>query len=162
MARQFQVDLEKQSLIFSAAHFITFGDNICETLHGHNYRVRCKVSGALNEHGYVTDFVALERILQSIVAQFDHKTLLPLEHPLINVACDEKEVVTTFEEKRWVFPKTDCALLPIDNTTAERLAELILGQLLEHVEFDRSNLSEVEVAVDENEGQWGVAATVLT
>ena len=159
--KQFQVDLEKQSLIFSAAHFITFGDNICETLHGHNYRVRCRVTGTLNVHGYVTDFVALERILKSIVAGLDHKTLLPLEHPTIHVIVGEKEVEVTFEERRWVFPIDDCALLPIDNTTAERLAELISARLLEHAEFERSNLSELQVAVDENEGQWGVATMNL-
>ncbi len=154
--KTFQVDLEKQDLIFSAAHFITFGDNICESLHGHNYRVRCKVSGTLNEHGYVTDFIALQRFLKSIVSQLDHKTLLPLKHPTIQVTQLDDEVIATFEQRRWVFPSDNVALLPLDNTTAERLAEFILQQLVEHTEFVQSNLIETEIAVDENEGQWGI------
>ena len=158
MKKVFHVDLEKQNLIFSAAHFITFGDdNICESLHGHNYRVRCKVSGSLNEHGYVTDFIALQNQLKSIVSQLDHKTLLAEQHPTIRVETNNNEVLASFENRRWIFPEDNCAVLPIANTTAELIAEWILDQLLVQNTIDLSNLVRIELAVDENEGQWGVA-----
>ncbi len=54
----YRVSLEKEQLVFSAAHFITFAGNICERLHGHNYRVKCEVHGALDENEYVVDFIA--------------------------------------------------------------------------------------------------------
>lgn len=152
---KFKVEVEKEDLIFSAAHFITFADNICETLHGHNYRVRCVVEGELNEHGYVTDFVALQISLKQIVKTLDHKTLLPLSHPTISVSESESEVTATFEDRRWILPAGDCMLLPIDNTTAERLAEYIGRQLLATTDFERHNLKSLVVSVDENEGQWG-------
>ncbi|MFP6753331.1 MAG: 6-carboxytetrahydropterin synthase, partial [Pirellulaceae bacterium] len=47
MADKFHVRLEKEQLIFSAAHFITFNDDTCERLHGHNYRVMAEVRGQL-------------------------------------------------------------------------------------------------------------------
>ncbi|HMO14484.1 MAG TPA: 6-pyruvoyl tetrahydropterin synthase family protein [Pirellulaceae bacterium] len=156
MARLFEVDLEKQDLIFSSAHFITFGNNICESLHGHNYRVRAKVTGTLNEHGYVTDFILLQRILKDIVRKLDHKMLLPRLHPNINVSEQGDELTVRFENRRWVFPTDNCALLPVDNTTAERIAEYIAESLVQHSDFQTNNLQRLQVAVDENEGQWGV------
>ena len=76
MSEKFSVLLEKEQLIFSAAHFITFAGNICESIHGHNYRVRCEVTGELDENGYVVDFIALRDALETIVRQLDHKVLL--------------------------------------------------------------------------------------
>ena len=122
MTKQYCVRLEKESLIFSAAHFITFAGNICERLHGHNYRVFAEVYGPLDENEYVIDFIALRDALQAITQELDHRMLLPKSHPTINVQADEKEVLVTFEDRRWVFPLDDCAILPMNNTTAERLA----------------------------------------
>ena len=50
MTESYCVRLEKEYLVFSAAHFITFNGNICERLHGHNYRVRAEVHGPLDEN----------------------------------------------------------------------------------------------------------------
>ncbi len=43
----YSVRLRKTELVFSAAHFITFAGNICERLHGHNYRTAVEVFGPL-------------------------------------------------------------------------------------------------------------------
>jgi 6-pyruvoyltetrahydropterin/6-carboxytetrahydropterin synthase len=155
MPGSFTVSLEKEQLIFSAAHFITFGDNICERLHGHNYRVACEVSGALNHQAYVIDFIALRDSLQQVVAELDHHVLLPTQHPTIQVTRLDSEVEARFENRRWLFPAEDCCLLPIDNTTAERLAEYIAGRILPIVQAQTTELQTLVVAVDENEGQWG-------
>ena len=100
--KSYRVVLHKQQLTFSAAHFITFGDNICERLHGHNYGVRCEAYGSLNEHGYVVDFIALRDSLARIVAELDHRVLLPTRHSSISVTSDANEVKAEFEERRWV------------------------------------------------------------
>ena len=155
MPASYTVSLEKEQLIFSAAHFITFGDNICERLHGHNYRVACEVTGALNHQAYVIDFIALRDALQKVVAELDHHVLLPTQHPTIRVNPGEREVEARFEDRRWIFPAEDCRLLPLDNTTAERLAEYIANQILPIVQAQTTNLAELSVSVDENEGQWG-------
>jgi 6-pyruvoyltetrahydropterin/6-carboxytetrahydropterin synthase len=153
----YSVLLEKQSLIFSAAHFITFGDNTCERIHGHNYRVRCEINGNLESNGYVIDFIALRDSLQKITTALDHHVLLATEHPTIHVKTERHEVHVTFENRRWVFPKDDCLLLPIANTTAELLANYIGQQLIDAASAHfPENCREMMVAVDENEGQWGV------
>ena len=155
MNRRFAVHLEKEQLIFSAAHFITFGDNVCERLHGHNYRVACEVVGPLNVQGYVIDFIALRDELARLVGQLDHHVLLPTLHPAIQVQSVNNEVVATFEDRRWVFPDEDCCLLPVDNTTAEKLAEHLGNQLWPLVQSQVPLVEQMIVSVDENEGQWG-------
>ena len=73
-------------LVFSAAHFITFAGNICERLHGHNYKVAAEVHGPLDENHYVVDFIAVRDALRGIVEELDHHTLLPTVHPQIKIS----------------------------------------------------------------------------
>ena len=151
------VTLCKEQLIFSAAHFITFNGNICERIHGHNYRVKCEVGGPLDENSYVIDFIALRDSLFELTQELDHHVLLPTTHEQIKVAVDEKEVTATFEDRRWVFPREDAVLLPVDNTTAERLARYLIDRLVEKLEQRGVQApSRIRISVDENEGQWGV------
>jgi 6-pyruvoyltetrahydropterin/6-carboxytetrahydropterin synthase len=156
MSEKYCVRLEKEFLIFSAAHFITFAGNICERLHGHNYRVRAEVEGPLDENRYVIDFILLRDAVKRICDELDHHMLLPTQHPTIRVAAGEREVEVTFEERRWVFPRGDCILLPVPNTTAELLARYIGQRLLnELVQRGAARPSRLLVGVDENTGQWG-------
>jgi 6-pyruvoyltetrahydropterin/6-carboxytetrahydropterin synthase len=129
MSARFHVRLTKDSLMFSAGHFITLGEGVCESLHGHDYRVAVEISGPLASNECVVDFLALESALKEILRAWDHQVLLPLGHPQIQLSHDEKEVVATFADRRWVFPRGDCQLLPVSNTTSERLAELIAARI---------------------------------
>jgi 6-pyruvoyltetrahydropterin/6-carboxytetrahydropterin synthase len=129
MTDRYHVRLSKDYLVFSAGHFITYAGDICERLHGHNYRVTAEVHGALDENHYVYDFIALRDTLKAIVDELDHHMLLPTQHPLIRVVPDEREVEVTFRDRRWVFPRGDCILLDIPNTTSELLARYVASRL---------------------------------
>lgn len=157
MSEKYRVRLAKENMVFSAAHFITFNGDVCERLHGHNYHVAATVHGQLDENYYVIDFIALRDSLAAIVAELDHHMLLPTNHRTIQVHAGQDEVEVTHEARRWVFPKGDCILLPVENTTAELLARYIGGRLLEAIrEKTGGNFEKLVVEVDENEGQWGV------
>ena len=157
MSEQYHVRIAKEALVFSAAHFITFAGDICERLHGHNYKVAAEVHGPLDENQYVVDFIAVRDALQAIVATLDHHMLLPTDHPRIRVAAGDGSVEVTFEDRRWVFPRGDCVLLPVANTTAELLARYIGRQPLDELQ-NKTGLRprQLKVAVDECDGQWGV------
>lgn len=156
-APRFTVRVTKDHLVFSAAHFITFAGNVCERLHGHNWRVAVELDGPLDENRYVFDFIALRDALQAIVNELDHRVLLPENHPTIRVSSSEREVVAEFEDRRWVFPREDCVLLPVENTTAELIAGWIAGRLLDRIPApDRQRLETMRVEVEENFGQWAV------
>lgn len=157
MVETFRVRLRKECHVFAAAHFITFNGNICERLHGHNYAVAVEVAGPLDGNQYVVDFIALRDELRSLTDELDHRMLLPLEHPAIRVDVGEGEVEARFEDRRWVFPRGDCALLPIVQTTAELLARYLGERLLEALRTRNGFVpAEIRVEVDENHGQWGV------
>jgi 6-pyruvoyltetrahydropterin/6-carboxytetrahydropterin synthase len=149
----FHVRISKQDLVFSAGHFITLEGDTCERLHGHNYRVTAEVHGPLDENQYVVDFLALRDTLRAIVAELDHHVLLPTEHPSLRVAAGQEEVEVTFGQRRWAFPRSDCVLLPIPNTTTELLARYVAQRLLDDlVSRTGRQPTLVEVEVEESPG----------
>ena len=157
MTRTFEARVTKDSLVFSAAHFITFNGNVCERLHGHNWRLNVVVAGELDQNHYVFDFIALRDAAQEIALRLDHRVLLPENHPQISVVRDDTagEVTVTFEQRRWVFPVEDCVVLPVANTTAELIAAWIAEQLTGKLHLRPApNLTELRVGVEENFGQW--------
>ncbi len=157
MNEKYHVRIDKEYLVFSAGHFITYDGDVCERLHGHNYRVSAEVHGPLDENHYVVDFIALRDTLKEIVDQLDHRMLLPTQHPLIRVEADETSVEVTFRERRWIFPLGDCILLPVPNTTTELLARYIGQRLIDGLQArTQAVFDKVRVGVDENFGQWGV------
>jgi len=157
MSEHYHVRVTKDYLVFSAAHFITFNGNVCERLHGHNYRLAAEVFGPLDENQYVVDFIALRDALREIAAEFDHYMLLPTLHPAICVNPGEREVEVTFEDRRWVFPRGDCVLLPIANTTTELLARHIGGRLLEMLATRHAyHPARLRIELDECSGQLAV------
>jgi len=161
MSAQYHVHLDKEHLIFSAAHFITFNGDICERLHGHNYRVSAEVHGPLDENAYVIDFIALRDELKAITESLDHRVMLPTEHSQIHVTASEREVAATFQERRWIFPREDCVLLPVTNTTAELVAQYIGRRLLDALEKRLGvRPQRIRIGVDENFGQWAICELV--
>jgi 6-pyruvoyltetrahydropterin/6-carboxytetrahydropterin synthase len=160
---RFRVRVTKDHLVFSAAHFVTFNGNICERLHGHNWRVAVEVAGPLDENHYVFDFIALRDATQRLVNDLEHRVLLPTQHQAIHVIADEQEVTATFAERRWVFPREDCVLLPIANTTAELIARWLAYQLKEVLgqHAGGQHLESLKVEVEENFGQWAICEISL-
>ena len=152
---RYRVRVTKDHLVFSAAHFITFNGNICERLHGHNWRVTVEVAGPLDENSYVFDFIALRDTTQLLVNELDHRVLLPANHPRIHVSATDREVTTTFEDRRWIFPREDCVILPVANTTAELIAHWMAGRLREKIQQHPGGklLQTLAVEIEENFGQ---------
>ncbi len=151
------VRVTKDTLVFSAAHFITFNRNICERIHGHNWRVAAEIEGPLDENHYVFDFIALRDGLQTLVQELDHRVLLPERHPMIHVEVsdDNLEVTARFENRRWVFPHEDCVILPVENTTAELIARWIGHSLISRLRLNQQHgLTRLRISVEENFGQW--------
>ena len=159
---QYRVRVTKDHLVFSAAHFITFNGDVCERLHGHNWRTAVEVTGPLDENRYVFDFIALRDALQSIVNELDHHMLLPTKHQSILVAQSDGEVEVKFENRRWIFPQEDCVLLPVANTTAEEIAHWIACRLRDDVVIPASaQIDSICVEVEENFGQWASCELTL-
>jgi 6-pyruvoyltetrahydropterin/6-carboxytetrahydropterin synthase len=152
----FRVQVSKDYLVFASAHFITFKGHQCETLHGHNYRVGVAVEGAVDsETLFVLDFSVLKQIARRLVDRIDHKVLLPALNPKLAYREDGDRIsVDYFGQPTYVFPKRDCVLLPIPNSTAEMLAQYLGTQMREELAAGGyTHLTSLELEVEENYGQ---------
>jgi len=144
-----KVKVEGGNLKFSAAHFITYGGK-CERLHGHNYGVLVEMEGTLNEDKLVFDFTIIKKLTREICQRLNHRFLLPMRNPHLEFGELANEWEILFGEKRYVFPRADVIELPIDNSTAERLAEYICAELrIALSAYDISNVQSVTVGVEE-------------
>lgn len=156
MPEAFRIAVSKDYLVFSSAHFITMKGHHCEALHGHNYRVGIAVEGSLDaESLFVLDFSVLKQIVRRQVDAIDHRVLLPMGNPKIAVRHEgDRVLVDVFGEPRYVFPARDCAILPIGNSTAEKLAEYLARQVSAELEvIGVKNLSQIDLEVEESPGQ---------
>ncbi|HEX6535757.1 MAG TPA: 6-carboxytetrahydropterin synthase [Gemmatimonadaceae bacterium] len=161
---EFRVRVTKDYLVFASAHFITFAGHRCESLHGHNYRVGVSLEGAVDEASwYVMDFSAVKKLMKRLCDQIDHKVLLPLQNPKLQISEQGDAVHVAYEGKpRYVFPSSDCALLPIPNTTVEMLAQLLTRRVLaELAEMRVVHLTAIEMEVEENFGQSAIYRELL-
>jgi len=152
----FRVQVSKDYLVFASAHFITFRGHQCETLHGHNYRVGVAVEGSVDaEAFFVLDFSVLKQITRRFVDEIDHKVLLPTQNPKLAFHEDGDRLrVDYFGRPTYVFPRRDCALLPIQNSTAEMLAQYLGVQVRDELSRGGyTHLTLMELEVEENYGQ---------
>ena len=151
---RYKVRVSKDYLVFCSGHFITYAGDQCERVHGHNYRVAVEVEDELDENHYVFDFIALKDLTRAITDGIDHRMLLPTESALITLADDGPNWLVRYGDRRWSFPRDECALLPVANTTAELLAGYIADRLRESIEGRGMRLPQlVRVEVEESFGQ---------
>jgi 6-pyruvoyltetrahydropterin/6-carboxytetrahydropterin synthase len=154
MAERFKVRVTKDHLVFCSGHFISYEGDKCERLHGHNYRTAVEIEGGLDENHYVFDFIALKHRTKTITDELDHRMMLPTRNPLITIEESPSSVSVRYRDRHWLFPRGDCILLPIENTTAELLARHIALRLVEELRRHHRFVPEVlRVEVEENIGQ---------
>ena len=150
----FKVRVTKDYTVFCSGHFVTYEGDKLEPLHGHNYRAAAVLEGDLTEDNYVFDFVALKKVLREICNRLDHRMLLPTNNPLLDISLDDKSFTVRYQARTYVFPREDVVQLPIPNTTAERIAEWIAGQIEADLRKRSLNgLQVLEVEVEETFGQ---------
>jgi len=155
---QYRVTVERTALKFAAAHFATF-ERQCEPLHGHNYAITIDVSGTLTNDSWVCDFSTLKSLGRALCDELDHKFLLQRDSRVLTIEEGMSNWKVRFLERGWVFPKSDVLALPIDNTTAERLAEWFVGRLQGALHMrGATNLTTIAVGVEEAPGQTGWAS----
>lgn len=154
MMERYLVRVTKDYLVFCAGHFISYAGDKCERLHGHNYRASVEIEGGLDQNHYVFDFIALKNSVKVIVDELDHHMLLPTKSALIRIEEGPNEVQVRYRDRQWRFPREDCILLPIENTTAELLARYIGKRLLDDLRAQHQyQPKRLQVEVEESFGQ---------
>jgi len=96
--------------------------------------------------------------MKRLCDEIDHLVLLPLKSDRVGVVQEGETVSVSVDGKpRYVFPRRDCALLPIPNTTVEMLAQMLTERLQGELEkLAAKGLTAIEMEVEENFGQSAV------
>jgi len=161
LEQNFSIKVYKQYFNFASAHFLVFPDGTREPLHGHNYKVSVEGKKAILSADMVFDFLDLKPLVREVCSRLDHRLILPSENPMLKFEKSANEndpqVVTTPDGFRWSFPKNDLVILPISNTSVERLAQYFAIELAQLIK-DKFNFSfsELILEVEETPGQSAV------
>ena len=146
-AMRIALDGWKAHIKFSAAHAIA-GHPKCGRLHGHTYAVHAVVHGDAGDDEMVFDFGIVKRHLRKIADGLDHKFIVP-EKAATRVG---RDVEVRLGAKTYRVPASDVALVAVQASSAERLAEFFARSLVASVAFPPS-VHAIEVGVDEGPGQ---------
>ncbi|MEE2745080.1 MAG: 6-carboxytetrahydropterin synthase [Bdellovibrionota bacterium] len=158
MEKDFSIRVYKQYFNFSSSHFLLFEDGTREPLHGHNYRVNVKGNAPIQRSDMVFDFLDIKPIVREVCDSLDHRLLLPGENPNLKIKEDLGQlVVETPDKSTFSFPKQDVIILPIPNTSAERLAIYISYEIRRRIKKKFSfSFPLLEIEVEETPGQSAI------
>jgi 6-pyruvoyltetrahydropterin/6-carboxytetrahydropterin synthase len=152
------IELSKEYLKFSAAHFTVFSATERERLHGHNFKVSARVTAPVGLNGMCFSYRILKDKLEALCASLDEYLLLSAESPHLRVTEEGENYRVEFNNETMHFLKADTLLLPVRNATVEEYSRYILERLLEDRELiDGYDIREVGIKVSSGPGQWGSA-----
>ncbi len=135
-----------------------FKDGTREPLHGHNYRVQIKGNALDLNDDMVFDFLDIKPIVREVCDSLDHKLLIPQNNPHLQIELREKNyILSARDDSFFSIPQTDVLILPIENTSAERIAAYLAYQIRDKVLLKfQFEFKELEVEVEETPGQAAV------
>jgi 6-pyruvoyltetrahydropterin/6-carboxytetrahydropterin synthase len=145
---------------FSCAHMTVFPDGTKERLHGHNYTVSIAIEVDRIDLPAMIPFSPIKAAVAELCRGWKERVLLAAANPHFVIIHDSHELEITLCGERYVFPRGDVLLLPIDNISVEALAAhaaaLLRAQL---VALDASHARALEVTIEESPGQ-GASCTL--
>ena len=149
----FIVELRKERFKFSSTHFTIFSEKEAERLHGHNYKVavNIKFKSISQDTGISIEFSELKKDIQKMCDVLDEKILIPADSPYLSIGESDMNIEVKYNEKFYSFPKEDCEILAIPNTSSECLAQWFYEEMASSL-TDKSIVSYM-VTIEETSGQ---------
>lgn len=157
MSGNISIDIAKEYLHFSAAHFTVFSATERENLHGHNFQVEASLRGRVGDDGLCFDYNIVKARLKTLCDTLDEVVLLPGGCPHLDIRAAEAYTVATFNGERLPFLHRDVKVLPVRNVTVEELAHWLIGELTADPEIAALPVSDIELRVSSGAGQWARA-----
>ena len=153
MSERERYQVRVEGIRFDSGHYATFGGR-CERLHGHSYEVAAEVEGTLSDDSWVVNFISLKAMLRDAADVVDHRFMLQRDSRVLRI--DETDTAWKIKTPAgigYVLPKQDVIPLPIDNTTAERIAQWFCDGLWSKLAGRAANMRSLTVEVWEGPGQ---------
>ena len=156
------IEVVRESLHFSAAHFTIFSATERERLHGHNFRLKGTFESDIQGDGLCFDYGKLKNILQNLCDDLDERFLVPADSPYLDIETNHGQVQLTFNGESMSLPEHDVLIVPLRNITVEELATWIVDRLLVSSEFQELGITKMQVKVASGSGQWGVVTREIS
>ncbi len=168
MRETYRIRVARELFKFSCAHMTVFPGGRKERLHGHNYAMEIALDLRDASFGSMVDFGALKAAGRALAERLRERLLLAAENPYLEVDRDAwrdawrddgpdhpPEIEFRLAGKRYVLPREDVLLLPIDNVSTEALAGYAARSLAEELEpvLPAGAVAGIEVTVEESPGQ---------
>ena len=157
-----RIEIAKQALNFSAAHFTIFSETEREDLHGHNWQVECELTSPINSNGLIFDYNLIKLVIKELCDELDEKTLLPETSPHLKIVQETDYLFAEYHNERIPFLYRDVITLPISNASVEELSHYFLNRLLNHPEIAEQDIREMTVKISSSPGQCGTATWTTT
>lgn len=139
---------------FSCAHMTVFADGTKERLHGHNYTVAVSLAVERVDLAAMIPFAPIKAALGELCRAWKEHVLLATENPFFVLIRDDSELEFTLCGERYVMPRRDALLLPIDNISVEALATHVAGLLRDQLlALGLPHATTLEVTLEESPGQ---------
>lgn len=148
------VELQKESMKFSAGHTTIFSATEREPLHGHMYQVYLALSTLIEENGMTFDYRFYKQKINSLCKYLNQTFLMPKNSPFLTFAEDKDYYYFTFNNKKMPFLKEDVTILPVTNITVEELSRWFVGELIaDKEELVKHRVTKIVVKVFSAPGQ---------
>lgn len=148
------VELQKESMKFSAGHTTIFSATEREPLHGHHYGVYLALTTTVEENGMTFDYRYYKEKIHQLCKHLNQTFLMPMNSPFLQFAEDAEYYYFTFNHKKIPFLKEDVTLMPLTNITVEELSRWFVNELVkEQHELDRHRIDALVVKVFSAPGQ---------
>jgi 6-pyruvoyltetrahydropterin/6-carboxytetrahydropterin synthase len=149
-----RISIARDQYKFSVAHMTVFPDGTKERLHGHNYTVALAIEISQIDFASMIPFAPIKAAIGELCAEFKERVLIATKNPHFVLVREDTEVEFKLCGERYVLPKQDALLLPIDNISVEALASHIATRLLERLTvLDATHVKALEVTIEEYPGQ---------
>lgn len=150
------IEISKEDIKFSAAHFTIFSATERERLHGHNYAVQLAVTATVGEDGICFSYRDIKSRLRELCAGLDEYTLVPSLSPHLRIEDDGEFYLVRFHRERIPLLKSDTLLLPLRNSTVEEFARYLRDRFVGDGSFVAARgIREVVMKVSSGPGQSG-------
>ena len=151
------IEISKDYLHFSSAHFTMFSAEEREDLHGHTFYVAAVIDAVVGDDGLAFDYNLVKAKLKDLCDELDEKVLLPERSPFLVLTQEPDYLIAVFGDERIPFLPRDVLTLPVRNITVEELAPWFLERIQRDEEILALGLERVLIRVSSGPGQWAAA-----
>lgn len=164
MTAPHRLHVARERYKFSCAHMTVFPDGRKERLHGHNYYLAVEVELTDVSFAHMVEFEPLKEACRALCDRWKDHLLLAESNPHFELVTDAGgEIEFRLCGQRYVMPREDVVLLPIDNVSVEALsahaAELVVEKLRGVTET--GVVSAISIRVEESPGQGATTRVAL-